>query len=78
MRSSRSFCSTICALVEAGLSRTASAFASTFYQGLLAGKPLGPCVSAAREAVAATKSADWADYLHYGSPNFVLKLQDTP
>jgi|GEM_PF-370370 len=56
----------------------ASAFASTFYQGLLAGKPLGPCVSAAREAVAATKSADWADYLHYGSPNFVLKLQDTP
>lgn len=48
-------------------------FAETLYEGLLAGHPLGPCVTAAREAVARTNSADWADYLHYGSPNFVLK-----
>lgn len=48
-------------------------FAESFYQGLLAGQPLGPCVTGARRVVQESGSADWADYLHYGSPNFVLK-----
>jgi CHAT domain-containing protein/pimeloyl-ACP methyl ester carboxylesterase len=51
----------------------ASKFADTFYKGLLAGEPLGPCITSARRAVEKAGSADWADYLHYGSPNFVLK-----
>ena len=51
-------------------------FATTFYHSLIAGQPLGPCVTAARQAVAKGGSADWADYIHYGSPNFVLKPRD--
>lgn len=51
-------------------------FAETFYRGLIAGQPLGPSITIAREAVAAAGSADWADYIHYGSPNFVLKPRD--
>lgn len=51
-------------------------FATTFYRSLIAGQPLGPCVTAARQAVAKGGSADWADYIHYGSPNFVLKPRD--
>lgn len=48
-------------------------FADIFYKGLLGGQPLGPCVTEARRAVEKKGSADWADYIHYGSPNFVLK-----
>lgn len=53
----------------------AKTFAETFYTGILDGMPLGPVMTNARKALAALKPAtgDWADYLHYGSPNFVLK-----
>ena len=55
----------------------AAKFAETFYQGLIAGHPLGPCVTDARKAVGKIPSADWADYIHYGSPNFVLKPRES-
>jgi CHAT domain-containing protein/pimeloyl-ACP methyl ester carboxylesterase len=51
-------------------------FATTLYKGLLEGQPLGPAVTRARQKVQET-SADWADYIHYGSPNFILKTRNT-
>jgi len=54
----------------------ALAFASAFYGAVIEGKPLGHAVLAARQAVHALPdpSVDWANYLHYGTPDFVLKL----
>ena len=51
---------------------SARIFAETFYTSLVAGEPLGPAVTKARAAIVPI-SVDWADYIHYGSPNFVLK-----
>jgi CHAT domain-containing protein len=51
----------------------ALAFADTFYAAVIAGKPLGPAITEGRLAVQKGGSPDWADYIHYGSPNFVLK-----
>jgi CHAT domain-containing protein/pimeloyl-ACP methyl ester carboxylesterase len=48
-------------------------FATSFYASVLAGEPLGPSVTKARKKVHEGGSGDWADYIHYGSPNFVLK-----
>ena len=48
-------------------------FAESFYTSVIAGEPLGPAITQARVAVQKEESADWADYIHYGSPNFVLK-----
>jgi CHAT domain-containing protein/pimeloyl-ACP methyl ester carboxylesterase len=51
----------------------ALAFATSFYSSLLKHVPLGVAVTEARQTVKETGSGDWADYLHYGSPNFMLK-----
>ncbi|HNQ24121.1 MAG TPA: CHAT domain-containing protein [Phycisphaerae bacterium] len=51
----------------------AESFAGTFYKLLLQGAPLGRALREARHAVEKIRSVDWADYIHYGSPNFVLK-----
>ncbi len=52
----------------------AEAFAQSFYTGLLAGAPVGAALIAARGTVRTkVKSVDWADYIHYGDFNFVLK-----
>jgi len=54
-------------------------FATTFYRGLLAGDPLGPAVRAARKSIADIAPRDWANYLHFGDPAYVLrKLLATP
>lgn len=55
----------------------AKVFAETLYTGLLAGEPLGPAITTSRRAVQKIKSPDWADYIHYGSPNFVLKPKNS-
>lgn len=47
-------------------------FARDLYVGLLGGHSLGEAVLAARRAVHERGSADWANYLHYGSPDLVL------
>lgn len=52
-------------------------FALTFYTSVLEGQPLGPAVTQARLAVQKGGSADWADYIHYGSPNFILKARNS-
>jgi CHAT domain-containing protein len=52
----------------------AECFAETFYSELLNKKPIGAALLAGRNKVRNdTKSVDWADYIHYGSYDFVLK-----
>lgn len=47
--------------------------AGTFYTALVGGASIGAALLAARHAVRAQRSPDWADYLHYGDPQFALK-----
>jgi CHAT domain-containing protein len=49
----------------------AKTFAETFYHQLLGGKPFGQALVAARTGI--RESRDWADYVFYGNPDFVLK-----
>jgi hypothetical protein len=51
-------------------------FSEIFYQHILDGRPLGEAVMAGREAVEKLRSVDWADYILYGDPRFVLKARD--
>lgn len=51
----------------------AKRFAETFYTDLLHGESIGGALQKGREALRAMKSIDWADYVHYGSFDFVLK-----
>jgi hypothetical protein len=53
---------------------SALAFSRTLYESLLDGRLLGDAVLAARRRVAAIRSIDWADYVHYGNPEFRLAL----
>jgi pimeloyl-ACP methyl ester carboxylesterase len=50
----------------------AFAFSRALYEALLTGESLGDAVLAGRQRVAALPSLDWADYVHYGSPEFRL------
>jgi hypothetical protein len=51
----------------------ASSFATTLYRGLAKGQSIGTALNASRKAVRELPSADWANYLHYGSFDFTLK-----
>jgi CHAT domain-containing protein len=51
----------------------AETFASTFYTALLAGESIGQALLDGRTKVRELQSVDWADYIHYGSYEFVLK-----
>ncbi len=51
----------------------ASEFASVLYARLLKRDSIGDAMLAARRAVHALRSPDWADYIHYGDPEFELK-----
>ena len=52
----------------------AECFAETFYTELLNKKPIGEALLAGRNKVRNdAKSVDWADYIHYGSYDFLLK-----
>jgi hypothetical protein len=52
---------------------TASRFATTFYTGLLGGKPLSLAMREARQAAKSVSPRDWANYLHFGDPLYVLR-----
>ncbi|HYZ63283.1 MAG TPA: CHAT domain-containing protein, partial [Acetobacteraceae bacterium] len=54
---------------------SALTFGETLYARLLAGLPLGQALLDARNAVAKLQQGadDWADYVFYGDPRFVLK-----
>jgi len=49
-------------------------FSGQLYQSLLAGDCLGDAIQKGRLAVHAASSADWADYVFYGSYDFNLKV----
>ena len=51
----------------------AGAFAAALYGDLARGESIGVALNVARAAVRALPSADWANYLHYGSYDFSLK-----
>jgi hypothetical protein len=51
----------------------AETFAKTFYGDLIAGKSIGDSLLTGRKAVRAAGSVDWADYIHYGDPDFTPK-----
>jgi CHAT domain-containing protein len=51
----------------------AETFASTFYQGVLNGSAIGTALLDARKAVEKLGARDWADYILYGSYDFILK-----
>ncbi len=53
--------------------RPAKTFAEVFYGRLMSGKPIGDSLLEARKAVHEIRSADWADYILYGDPDFVIK-----
>lgn len=47
--------------------------AGTLYERLMRGETIGSSLNAARAAIRRLGSGDWANYLHYGSHDFVLK-----
>ncbi len=51
----------------------ATAFATTLYRDLAKGQSIGTALNSSRNAVRGLPSADWANYLHYGSFDFTLK-----
>jgi pimeloyl-ACP methyl ester carboxylesterase len=51
----------------------AKRFAETFYTDLLNGYTIGEALLDGRKKVEEEGSVDWADYIHYGSYDFVLK-----
>jgi pimeloyl-ACP methyl ester carboxylesterase len=53
----------------------AAGFADAFYCALLGGRPVGDAIAEGRRRVHGLQSVDWADYVHYGSYDFVLKAR---
>ena len=51
---------------------SAFAFSQSLYGSLLTGDRLGDAVLTARRRLEAIPTVDWADYVHYGSPEFQL------
>jgi CHAT domain-containing protein len=54
----------------------AGAFADRFYRRLLGGQSIGQSLVAGRKAVETLGSVDWADYIHFGDPEFSLKIAE--
>jgi CHAT domain-containing protein len=51
---------------------SAYSFSNLLYESLLQGARLGDAVLAGRRGLQEVPSIDWADYVHYGSPDFRL------
>ena len=56
---------------------SAEAFAKTFYGGIVSGQAIGDALIAGRRVVQKIGSYDWADYIHYGDPDFRVKTGST-
>jgi pimeloyl-ACP methyl ester carboxylesterase len=52
--------------------RAAQAFALGLYEALLHDEPIGRAMLRARRLLRDRDSADWADYVHYGNPAFLM------
>jgi hypothetical protein len=57
--------------------QAAGTFADVFYTRLLGGSSIGSAMLDGRRAVKAISSVDWADYIHYGNPDFALKFGES-
>ena len=55
---------------------SAEEFAKTFYRDVVNGSAIGDALKNGRGAVRETGSYDWADYIHYGDPDFRIKISD--
>jgi hypothetical protein len=53
---------------------SAKRFAEVFYGGLLQGNSIGQSLLEARKEIQGRGWVDWADYVLYGSPEFVLRM----
>jgi hypothetical protein len=53
----------------------AEEFAKKFYGQLIEGQSVARSLLAARKTLEENQFLDWADYIHYGSPDFVLKVR---
>jgi pimeloyl-ACP methyl ester carboxylesterase len=53
----------------------ASSFATTFYSDLVNGGSLGSAIQKGRKQLFDSGSVDWANYVHYGSQDFMLKVR---
>jgi pimeloyl-ACP methyl ester carboxylesterase len=53
-------------------------FASAFYDDIVRGQTIGAALLRARKALHQATQLDWADYIHYGSPDFVVKAGRLP
>jgi CHAT domain-containing protein len=53
----------------------AKRFSEVFYGGLLRGKASGQSLLEARKELQGNRWVDWADYVLYSSPEFVLKCR---
>jgi CHAT domain-containing protein len=56
----------------------AKLFARAFYGAIVRGETVGAAMCAGRAVVKEERSVDWADYIHYGSRDFRLKLTGSP
>ena len=52
---------------------SASQFGETFYRAITEGNSIGDSLQLGRARLREIPSVDWANYIHYGSPNFVVK-----
>lgn len=52
----------------------AKIFATEFYEKLLSGATIGASLQKVRMALHAIKKQDWANYIHYGDPEFRVKV----
>ncbi|MCH5375980.1 MAG: CHAT domain-containing protein, partial [Planctomycetes bacterium] len=57
---------------------SAEAFAKTFYGDIVRGRAVGDALIAGRRVVNKLGSFDWADYIHYGDPDFCIKEAGGP
>jgi CHAT domain-containing protein len=53
----------------------ATRFAETFYRAIMDSESIGVALQQGRAALRNMPSVDWADYIHYGSPRFVVKCK---
>jgi hypothetical protein len=53
----------------------AARFADTFYRQLASGESVGRALVLSRQLLHTDGAVDWADYIHYGDPEFRLKVR---
>jgi hypothetical protein len=51
----------------------AEAFAQSFYDDILTGSAIGDALTNGRAVIKQKRSPDWANYIFYGNPDFILK-----